>query len=64
VAFTKQIKGNVTIRLVSLSGQVISQQTYNEPSGHVVFNQRAVKGNYIVSISNGQDVNLAKQVVL
>jgi hypothetical protein len=64
VAFTKQIKGNVTIRLVSLSGQVISQQTYNEPSGHIVFNQRAAKGNYIVSISNGQDVNLAKQVVL
>ncbi len=64
VAFTKQIKGNVVIRLISMSGQVMSQQTYNEPSGHVVINQHSSKGNYIVSISNGKDVNIAKQVIL
>lgn len=63
VEFAKQFKGNVVVRFVSLSGQVIAQQTYTQPSGYVILNKPSLKGNYIVSISNGQDLKIAKQVI-
>lgn len=61
--FPKEIKGTVTVRFVSLNGQVVDQQTINNPVGQVVLNSK-VTGNYIISLSNGSDVNTAKQVVL
>lgn len=64
VAFAKQLKGNVVVRFVSLSGQVVAQQTYNQPAGYVILNTASLKGNFIVSISNGQDLKIAKQVIL
>ena len=64
VEFTKQVKGNVVVRFVTLSGQVVAQKTYSQPTGYVILNHPSLKGNYIVSISNGQDVKVAKQVVL
>ena len=64
VEFAKQLKGNVVVRFVSLSGQVVAQQNYSQPSGYVILNKPSLKGNFIVSISNGQDLNIAKQVIL
>lgn len=61
--FPQQVKGNVIVRFVSLSGQVVEQQMVNQPVGQVVLNTN-VKGNCIVSVSNGQDVNVARQVIL
>jgi hypothetical protein len=61
--FPIEIKGSVVVRFVNLNGQVIDQQTINQPIGQVVLNTK-VKGNHIVSVSNGDDVNVAKQIVL
>ena len=61
--FSQEIKGNVLVRFVSLSGQVVDQQTIANPVGQVVLSSRFT-GNYIISVSNGQDVNTAKQVIL
>lgn len=61
--FPREIKGNFIVRFVSKSGQVVDQQTINNPVGQVVLNSK-VAGNYIISVSNGQNVNTAKQVIL
>lgn len=60
--FPNEIKGSLTIRFVTVNGQIVDQQTINNPLGQVVLNSK-VKGNYIISIS-GQDLNTAKQVIL
>lgn len=61
--FPSEIKGSLVVRFVSLSGQVVDQQTISQPVGQVVLNSK-VTGNYIISVSNGQDVQTAKQVIL
>jgi hypothetical protein len=61
--FPNQVKGKLLVRFVSLSGQVVDQQTISNPVGQVVLNSK-VTGNYIISISNGQDMNTAKQIIL
>lgn len=64
VQFPVQVKGTVEVRVVSLSGQVISKQVLQQPAGQVILNTPAVKGAYIISVSNAQEINVAKQVVL
>ncbi len=65
IQFPAQVTGTVNVRIVSLSGQVISTQTLAQPAGQVVVNTSSIsRGIYIVSVSNGKDVNTAKQVVL
>lgn len=61
--FPSTVKGNVVVRFVNISGQVLDQQTISNPAGQVVMNTN-FKGNCIVSISNGQDINQAKQIIL
>jgi hypothetical protein len=61
--FPQEIKGNLTVRFVSRSGQVVDQQVINNPVGQVVLNSK-ITGNYIIAVSNGQGINTAKQVIL
>lgn len=61
--FPQQVKGNLTVRFISLNGQVVDQQLINNPVGQIVLNSK-VTGNYIISVSNGQNINTAKQVIL
>lgn len=61
--FPQEVKGNITIRFVSRNGQVVDQQNINNPVGQVVLNSK-LTGNYIIAVSNGQDINTAKQVIL
>ena len=61
--FPKEIKGDVMVRFVSLSGQVMDQQVVKNASGQVVLNSK-VTGNYIIALSNGYDLNVARQVIL
>lgn len=61
--FSTQVKGSLLVRFISMNGQVADQQLVNNPVGQVVLNSK-VSGNYIISISNGQDINTAKQVIL
>lgn len=61
--FPQPVRGKVTVRFVSLSGQVVDQQMINDPAGQVILNSK-FSGNYIISISNGQNIHAAKQVIL
>ena len=63
VQFPSEVKGNITIRFVSVNGQVADQQLISNASGQVVLHSK-VTGNYIISISNGLDIHIAKQVIL
>jgi len=61
--FPQEIKSGVSVRIISLSGQVVHEKRIEQPVGQVILNA-SVKGNYIVSVSNGQEVNVARQVIL
>lgn len=61
--FPQQVKGNLMVRFISLNGQIVDQQSINNPVGQIVLNSK-VTGNYIISVSNGQNINTAKQVIL
>jgi hypothetical protein len=61
--FPSQVKGSLVVRFVSKNGQVVDQQSISNPIGQVVLNSKFT-GNYIISISNGNDINTAKQVLL
>lgn len=61
--FPQQVTGSVLVRFVSVNGQVADQQSINNPVGQVVLNSK-LTGIYIISISNGQQINTAKQVML
>ncbi|MCU7548446.1 hypothetical protein OCK74_04930 [Chitinophagaceae bacterium LB-8] len=65
VNFSKQVAGTVVVRLINFGGQVLTQQAYSQASQQIVFNKTYVnKGNYIISVSNNSDLNVAKQVAL
>ena len=60
--FPQQVN-SVSIRVVSLNGQVVKEQRMAQAVGQVVLNT-GMKGNYVVSVTNGSDVNVARQVIL
>jgi hypothetical protein len=63
IEFTRQFKETVILRLISLSGQVVAQQTYFKPGGYIIFNKNLFKGTYILSIDNGHDIKITKQIL-
>jgi hypothetical protein len=65
VQFSEQIKNTVTVRLTSMSGQIVSQEILNEPIGQVLVPvQNRTKGIYIVSVTDGQNIKFSKQLLL
>jgi len=65
VQFSEQIKNTVTVRVTSMSGQIVSQEILNEPIGQVsVPVQNRTKGIYIVSVTDGQNIKFSKQLLL
>ena len=63
--FSEQIKNNVIVRLISMSGQIVSQQILDEPIGQVLVPvQNTMKGIYIVSVTDGQNIKFSKQLLL
>lgn len=63
VQFAQQVKGKVTIDVIGLNGHVAATQTANELVGTLQVTTN-LKGIYIVRVSNGQDLNAAKQIIL
>jgi hypothetical protein len=61
--FGKEIKGNVIVRIVSLAGQLSEQKIITNAFGQIVLDAN-VKGCFVIAVSNGQDVNVARQVIL
>jgi hypothetical protein len=65
VHFPEQVKTDVMVRITSSNGQIVSQKTFDEPVGQVVMPaQNAMKGIYIVTVTNGQDLKFSKQILL
>ena len=65
VLFSEQVKTNVTIRLTSANGQIVSQKLLEEPVGQVMLPVRcALNGIYIVTILYGQNLKFSKQILL
>jgi len=65
VHFSEQVKANVVVRLTSSNGQVVSQKTFDEPVGQVIVPiQNAMKGVYIVTVTDGQNLKFSKQILL
>ena len=61
--FSKQVQGQVEVRLVSISGHVVSRQLLNRPVGQLIL-PATYKGNYIVTVSDQQDIQINKQIHL
>jgi hypothetical protein len=61
--FASAVSGKVSVRIISYNGQIMSEQIVNNPLGQIMLNFPN-KGNYIVSVSNGNSVNTAKQIIL
>lgn len=65
VNFSQQVKSNVTMRLISMSGQVISQQMVSNPIGQVNFSTASHStGIYVLSVTDGHDLAISKKVML
>jgi G8 domain len=65
VNFSEKVRANVIVRLISMSGQIVSQKILNEPAGQVIVPiQNTMKGVYVVTIANGQNLKFSKQVLL
>jgi hypothetical protein len=60
--FSKETK-DITVRLVSISGQVVKEQKLSAALGQVVIGT-SQKGAYVLSVTNGKDLSIARQVVL
>lgn len=64
VNFSQEVKGNVVLRLVSSSGQLVAQQTFYQPTGNMILDQNSNKGLHFLYISNGQEVKMVKKIFL
>jgi len=65
VNFSKQVKSNVSIKMISVSGQIISQQSFSNPVGQVsVPATTSTKGIYIITVTNGQDLLISRRILL
>ena len=65
VHFSQKINANVMVRLSTAGGQVLSQQSVNNPVGQVIVPVKtAVRGIYIVTVTDGQGLSVSKQVML
>jgi hypothetical protein len=63
VQFSEKLRGQVEVRLISLGGQVVSRQVVSQAFGQVVI-PATVKGNFIVTVSNENELQLSKQILL
>lgn len=64
VHFSEQVRTNVMIRFTSLNGQTVSETTVNQPVGQVLVPaKKSIKGIYIVTVTNGQDLKVSKQIL-
>ena len=64
VVFPQAVKGAVTVEIISMNGYVVAKQVLNTPAGTVTLAPTALKGILIVRVSNSQEVQTARQVIL
>ncbi|HEX2536503.1 MAG TPA: G8 domain-containing protein [Chitinophagaceae bacterium] len=65
IHFPEQVRREVTVRIITVSGQILSQRKLAQPAGQVLLAAGVpANGTYIVSVTDGQDLNTARQVIL
>lgn len=63
VEFPSQLNEEVSIRIISFSGQVISEKVINRPIGQYLMNI-STTGAYIIQVSNQSNLNISKKLML
>ena len=58
------VKNRVTVRLISMNGQVLRQQTYDAPPTMISFTPAVSDGAYVVQVIDGNGLIEAKVVIL
>jgi hypothetical protein len=61
--FPQLINDYIQVRIFSVNGQLISVTQLNKPFGQMIINTNK-KGNYIISVSDNKNINVASQVIL
>lgn len=63
--FADQVKGAVSVKLISMSGQVVSSSTLTNPVGQQLLPVNVtLKGMYMVAVTDGNGLKQAAQVLL
>ena len=63
IEFPSQINDQVSIRIISFSGQIISEQKVSRPMGQYMINLSKT-GPYIIQVSNQSNLNITKKLML
>ncbi len=65
VHFSQKVNAEVMVRLSTINGQLIGNKTYSNPVGQVLIPvNSAVKGIYVVTVTDGKGLSVSKQVML
>jgi len=63
IEFLSQVNDNVSIRIISFSGQIISEKVVNHPVGQYMMNVSKT-GVYIIQVNNQSNLNITKKLML
>ena len=63
IEFASQINDQVSIRIISFSGQIISEKVVNRPIGQYMMNISKT-GVYIIQVTNQSNLNITKKLML
>ena len=63
IEFPSLVNDNVSIRIISFSGQIISEKVVNRPVGQYMMNISKT-GAYIIQVSNQSNLNITKKLML
>lgn len=65
IQFVRPVSGRVELQVVSLGGQVVARQAFRDPSGSVeVTGMPALKGTYVVTLTDGGPLQAVQKIVL
>lgn len=64
VEFNSAVKDNVVVRIITTNGQVIAQQSYQQPSYKITLNTNSNAGVYLVQVTDGKEWSEVTKVML
>ncbi|WP_132050813.1 T9SS type A sorting domain-containing protein [Pseudocnuella soli] len=65
IQLAQQISTPVQVRIITMNGQVVSQQEFKQTGSQIILPKgAAASGAYIVSLTGGSNLNVSKQVML
>ena len=63
IEFASQVNDQVSVRIISFGGQIISDKVINHPIGQYMYNIPKT-GAYIIQVSNQSNLNITKKLML